>query len=482
MDEYRYYFNAWKNKPGPVYVEAIKSSFQQVHNRQAARMSWNNKVIWSEGLFLRPQHLQQADRYMEKFVRGRTQALRGYGWGFTELRINRELLSLGKIAIEYAAGVMEDGTPFAIPDEADQPAPFAPPGNLRNAVIHLALPAYQPGAAEADARTGDEVVTRYTIAEQDLADGNAGEREQVAIDIGRLRFRLIAEGAERTGFISMPILRLIEVRADHQVVLDESFVAPALDCACSSVLASYVTEIEGLLHHRGEALAARVSQSGTKGVAEITDFLMLQMINRHEPSFAHLSGSSMVHPETLYGLMVQLAGELATYASSDKRTPSYPTYRHEDLAATFQPVIQSVRQSLNTVLEQTAIQVPLREHRYGIHLAEVNDRTLFRTSAFVLAVRADVEAERLRRAFPSQVKIGPVERIKELVNVALPGMVVDPLPVAPRQIPFHVGVTYFEIDRNSAFWKEMQTSGGLALHVAGDFPNLEMTLWAIRGD
>jgi type VI secretion system protein ImpJ len=61
-------------------------------------------------------------------------------------------------------------------------------------------------------------------------------------------------------------------------------------------------------------------------------------------------------------------------------------------------------------------------------------------------------------------------------------MVVDPLPVAPRQIPFHVGVTYFEIDRNSPFWKEMQTSGGLALHVAGDFPNLEMTLWAIRGD
>lgn len=72
---------------------------------------------------------------------------------------------------------MEDGTPFAIPDEADQPAPSLP-GNLRNAVIHLALPAYQPGAAEADARTGDEVVTRYTIAEQDLADGNAGERSR----------------------------------------------------------------------------------------------------------------------------------------------------------------------------------------------------------------------------------------------------------------------------------------------------------------
>jgi type VI secretion system protein ImpJ len=443
-------------------------------------MSWNNKVIWSEGLFLRPQHLQQADRYMEKFVRGRTAALRGYGWGVAGLRINRELLSLGKVAIEYAAGVMEDGTPFAIPDEADPPVPLAPPETLRNTVIHLALPAYQPGAA--DARAGDDVVTRYTIAEQDLVDGNAGERDHVAVEVGRLRFRLVAEGAERTGFICMPIARLIEVRADHQIILDETFVPPALDCAGSSVLANYVTEIEGLLHHRGEALAARVSQPGAKGVAEIADFLMLQMINRHEPAFAHLSRTSTVHPETLYGHMVQLAGELATYARADKRPPAYPTYRHEDLAATFQPVIQSIRQSLNTVLEQTALPIPLREHRYGIHLAEVNDRTLYRTSAFVLAVRADVEVERLRRAFPSQVKVGPVEKIKELVNVALPGMVIDPLPVAPRQIPFHVGVTYFEIDRNSPFWKDMQTSGGLALHVAGDFPNLEMTLWAIRGD
>ena len=69
--------------------------------------------------------------------------------GVTELRINRELLSLGKMAIEYAAGVMEDGTPFAIPDEADPPVPLAPPEKLRNTVIHLALPAYQPGAAEA---------------------------------------------------------------------------------------------------------------------------------------------------------------------------------------------------------------------------------------------------------------------------------------------------------------------------------------------
>ena len=32
-------------------------------------MSWYSKVAWSEGLFLRPHHLQQSDRYLEHLVR-----------------------------------------------------------------------------------------------------------------------------------------------------------------------------------------------------------------------------------------------------------------------------------------------------------------------------------------------------------------------------------------------------------------------------
>ncbi len=31
-------------------------------------MSWNNRVVWSEGMFLRPQHFQQQDRYIETLV------------------------------------------------------------------------------------------------------------------------------------------------------------------------------------------------------------------------------------------------------------------------------------------------------------------------------------------------------------------------------------------------------------------------------
>jgi type VI secretion system protein ImpJ len=90
-------------------------------------------------------------------------------------------------------------------------------------------------------------------------------------------------------------------------------------------------------------------------------------------------------------------------------------------------------------------------------------------------------AETLRRLFPTQVKIGAVENIRELVNVALPGIAVRPLPVAPRQLPFYAGATYFELDRGSQHWAQMQNSGGFAIHLAGEFPNIRLELWAIRG-
>jgi hypothetical protein len=58
-----------------------------------------------------------------------------------------------------------------------------------------------------------------------------------------------------------------------------------------------------------------------------------------------------------------------------------------------------------------------------------------------------------------------------LVNLHLPGVTLTPLPVAPRQIPFHSGASYFELEtRHSDLWRQLEQSGGMAMHIAGDFP------------
>jgi type VI secretion system protein ImpJ len=158
----------------------------------------------------------------------------------------------------------------------------------------------------------------------------------------------------------------------------------------------------------------------------------------------------------------------------------FPPYRHDALAETFAPAVEEIRRALTAVLEQTAIAIALQDKGRGVYAGQVTDAGLIRGATFVLAANAEVPAERLRAQFPSQLKIGPPEKIRDLVVSALPGIGVRPLPVAPRQIPYHAGYCYFELDRSSEFWKPIEVSRLIAMHVAGEFPGLDMQLWAVR--
>ena len=63
-------------------------------------MSWDSKVLWTEGLFLQPHHLQQQDRYAEGLVSGLARRIRPYAWGVTALEIDHEALKIGQFAVK----------------------------------------------------------------------------------------------------------------------------------------------------------------------------------------------------------------------------------------------------------------------------------------------------------------------------------------------------------------------------------------------
>ena len=128
-----------------------------------------------------------------------------------------------------------------------------------------------------------------------------------------------------------------------------------------------------------------------------------------------------------------------------------------------------------------AVPIELQQHRHGVRVALVPDAELLRSAAFVFAVNAQMPLETLRARFAAQVKVGPVERLRDLVTLALPGIALHPLPVAPRQLPYHAGFSYFALDRGGELWKQVQQSaGGLGMHIAGEFPGLELECWALR--
>jgi len=444
-------------------------------------MSWDSKVVWSEGMFLQPQHFQQHDRYLERLIEARTAPMAPYRWGHAHMRLDEAALKLGKIALAAGRGILPDGTPYDFPASDASPLPLDVPADVKDEMVFLAAPLRRFGSDEADLAGSDSVgLTRYRVSEFDVPDNNTDAERAALVQIGNLRLRLMLKRELTDAYACLGVVRVIERRPDNQLVLEPGYIAPALSVRDSATLAAYVREIQGLLHQRGEALAARLSQPGRGGVAVIADFLLLQSVNRFEPVFAHFSEVSVLHPERLYAACLMLAGDLCTFSRENRRPPAYPDYKHDDPATCFTPLINDLRRSLSMVLEQSAIPIELQDRKYGVRVAIIPDAELLKSAAFVLAVNAQMPTEALRVRFPTQVKLGPVERIRDLVNLQLPGISLRNLPVAPRQIPYHAGFNYFELDRGGELWKQLERSGGLAMHIAGEFPGLEMEFWAIR--
>jgi type VI secretion system protein ImpJ len=443
-------------------------------------MSAHNRVVWSEGLFLQPQHFQQQDRYLERYVESRCQSLIPHSWGFTEVEIERDFLKIGKFGLRRASGVFPDGTPVQMPTDDPLPEPIEIGGQTRDQIVYLAVPLRRADSLEVDRSGSADELARHTLRQWEARDATASAGNSVPLEVSALRSRFLLASEVTPAYACIPLAHLIECRSDKQVVLDDSFMPTVLYARAATRLATFITELLGLLHQRGEALGGRVAATSRGGAAEIADFLLLQAVNRYEPIVAHYAESGAVHPEELFRMCVVAAGELATFTHPSKRPPSIPPYRHDRLRESFEPVIAALRSSLSAVLEQRAIPIPIEEKKYGIRVATVADRSLYKTAVFVLAARADMPAEDLRRRFPSQLKIAPVEKIRELVNLQLKGVPVQAMPVAPRQIPFHAGFVYFELDQTHELWGQLQSSGGIALFVGGEFPGLSLEFWAIR--
>jgi type VI secretion system protein ImpJ len=445
-------------------------------------MSWRSTVVWSQGMFLQPHHFQQESRYMQRLVDARARCHSPHAWGFDELVLDDGLLALGRVGIARASGVLPDGTPFSIPQHDAPPPPLEIPADLGGGeLIVLALPLSREGVTEVDfgdAPTIDELC-RLQAVEETIRDHTSASDEPASIQTGRLKLRLLRQRDATDAFAVLGIAQVVERRSDRQVVLDRSYIPAQTTLAATDSLAGSARLLHGLVAQRAQALAGRMGQL-SHGISELADFLMLQLLNRAEPLLRQHADAPSVHPMTLFTDCLQLAGELATFADASRRPKTFPLYRHDDLRGCFTPVFDELRLMLSKTLNQNAVQIELVDRKHGVRTAVVKDLELVRGAVFVLAVNAQMPHEQLRHLFVAQTKAGPVDRIRDLVNLQLPGIGLQTLPVAPRQLPFHAGFFYFELERHGDLWRQFEKSGNLALHIAGDFPGLEIELWAIR--
>lgn len=302
----------------------------------------------------------------------------------------------------------------------------------------------------------------------------------VSLEVGRVSLRLMLEREDRSAYASLAIARILDKRPDGGLVLDPNFMPCSISVSAIPTLKRFLGESAGLVAERARSLSQRIAAPGQQGVADVAEFMMLQLLNRAQPQLSHLARLGTLHPERLHESLVQLCGELMTFTDESRLPPEFPAYRHDDQQVSFEPVMLALRQALSTVLSPRAVSIQLRKHQYGIMVAMVNESELMKSADFVLAVRARMPQEQLRKQLLQQTKVASSDKIRELISLQLPGIPLLPLPVAPRQLPYHAGYSYFQLDRQSPAWQMLAVSNTLAFHIAGDFPELDMQLWAIR--
>jgi type VI secretion system protein ImpJ len=443
-------------------------------------MSWYSKVIWREGLFLRSHHFQQNDRYHERLVDGRTRFISPYPWGFSELEIDRDLAQQSKFALRRAVGVMPDGTPFDIPGDSPLPPPIDVPDNAGNQMVWLCLPAPAPNTREVDHRVSDSA-SRFLEGSETFIDSTSELRDEHEIDIAYPRLAYELRRTPKPGYFNLGVARILEIQ-DKALVFDEKYAPPVLVCRAHSVVSGWIDRISGWVENKLEELSRYAADPTAGGGLQSVDYLVLQLLNRTIPVLRHLRGSAYVHPERLYVALIALAGELATFTTTDRRARTYPNYDHNNLEAVFEPVLRDLQDFLSARLGRRAIRLEIIERADNAFVSPIRDRSLFRNASFVLEVAARLPLTEIQRQFPNLFKLGPNTKMNEIVHAHLPGVPLVHLPTPPPQIRAITDHVYFFLDRKSPLWQEFSTAASIGMHFSGDWPELELELWAVLED
>lgn len=441
------------------------------------------RTAWVEGMLMEPQHFQQQERFFEHALDQRVQALSAFHWGFCELEIDSGLLEQGKIALKKARGIFPDGTPFNLPEDAPLPLPLAIGENHIGKQVCLTVLMDLPGNAHLDLERRREN-SRFEPVDAEVADRNLGGSREgtprtVTLELARLSCRLQLQENVSSAEASLSVGIVQDRQRDGRLQMNDEMLSPMLDFHASPLLVAATAELVGLIGQRLENVFRTDVPAAVGGLSELLELLLLQLLSEYHLRITHLLESPQTHPEQLYVTLLGLLGRLSIIPDGERtwnRTEFL--YRHNEPHRCYFPLLRAIRRALSLVIEAPAVALTFTERGDNILICQ-NDAQL-RLEKIVFAISSSLPSDMLRNYFPAQVKMGPVEKIINLIDLQLPGARLVPMSAPPRHIPYYPNSTYFEVDAADPLFKEMMAGAAIALSIVGDFPELRLDVWGLR--
>ncbi len=441
------------------------------------------RVVWSEGMLVSPQHLQQQDLYHERLLDERIAALSPYRWGVVAVEIDPGALGSDQLRLTRFIGVLPDGLYLGF-EGKDPECPAARPigehfpPTQPFCEVYLAIPKEREGvpsvttehATGTAADSTKAARARFRAAARSVADltGNASDLQMAFAH----RNAVVLFGDEaREDYDAIKIAEIVR-DGSGALLNNEAYIPPALRIDTSKFLMAGVRRLLGLMVAKQRLLSGdRRQRDGSNiefSVGDVTRFLQLSAINTAIPVLAYASTNGELSPSQLYLTLIQVVGALATF-SEEVEPQKLPVFAHTDLRGTFEELLAKATLLLRTTIRETHVSVPL-DLNQSVYFGRLDEDRLLTAMHYVLAVRSEMPAEQLVQRLPGLCKIASQSQLPQVLrSAATPGVPIQATHRPPAEIPVRAGVTYFQLNLQNDYWRSIQQEKGVSIYLPPPF-------------
>jgi type VI secretion system protein ImpJ len=445
----------------------------------------NSKVLWGEGLLLRPQHFQRQDQYHEHRLHKSIDAVHPYAWGVERLEVDRDalgskVLRILALALRFQDGELVDAPgPDELPPTVDLGQLQLQP-NQQSVTWYAALPGLKPFSGNFVQPGQDSTAARFVQANQEAPDLYT-QASPTQLAYLKKTVRLVAEFEARDAYICFPLLRLRRA-ATGGFELDPAFVPPSLSVAAAPIVFLQLRRLLDALqakvgalygHHREPSRNVIEFRSG-----DMSSFWLLHTASTACAALTHYLHHPHLHPERLYEQLLATAGALMTFSKS-WTLADLPPYQHADSGPAFMKVHQIIRELLDTVISSKYFAIVLNEVRPSYHHGMLDSGKIDDKTTFYIAVSADMPALELADMVPLRFKVGAPDDVEKCVLSALPGVRLQYAPQLPAAVPVRPDTCYFLLDAKGTMVERMLQAQSIAIYVPSGMKELRLELLAV---
>jgi len=442
-----------------------------------------SKVLWGEGLLLRPQHFQRQDAYHEHSLQRSIKAVHPYAWGVELLELDREALGSGMLRVLALALRFQDGELYEAPVNDELPATVdlnGLPQAVQAVTYYAALPGLKPFNANFAPPGQPTSTTRFMQANQDTPDLYT-QAAPVQLAYLKRALRLVSEFEPRDAYIHFPLLRLRRA-ATGGFELDPALVAPSLSLGAAPVLFLQLRRLLDALQAKVGALYGH-HREPTRNVIEfrsgdMSSFWLLHTASSAYAALTHHFHHPGLHPERLFEALLDVAGGLMTFSKS-WTLADLPQYQHGDPGPGFTKLHAIVRELLDTVISAKFFGIALNEVRPSYHIGMLDSGKIDDNTTLYISVGADIPAVELVDVVPLRFKVGAPDDVEKFVLSALPGVRLQYTPQPPAAIPVRPDTCYFILESKGPMYERMLKAQSISVYVPAGMKALRLELLAV---